>query len=107
MCTKHNNYFKPGEADVSFKLFKTNQIHNLLLQTKKILYIPNNALCIFPSPPPQQHPSEETGRGAFISQQSGKRGNIIHHSIHSANLTLSPEQSSERNNTPCRPRFCC
>lgn len=106
MSTKHNNNFKPGEADVSFQLFKTNQVHNSRLQTQNILYIPNNALCRFPRPP-QKHPSEETGRGAFISQQSDKGGNIIHHSIHSANLTLSPEQSSEHNNTPRRPRFCC
>lgn len=56
---------------------------------------------------PQQHPSEKTGRGAFISQQSDKRGNIIYHRIHSANLTLPPQQSSEHNNTLHCPRLCC
>lgn len=45
---------------------------------------------------PQQHPSEKTGRGAFISQQSGKRGNIIYilspHSFSKSDFTTTAEQ---------------
>lgn len=66
-------------ADFSFQLFKPIKhccMQKNIFPTMHYVYSPAN-------PPPLQRHSEEPGGAAFISQQSDKRGNIIHHTIHS------------------------